>query len=282
MKIAISGSSGFIGKHLLSFFRNKGYEVIPLTRAVLASPVMLSNSLAMCDVVVNLAGASINGRWTKAYKREIMNSRVDTTRQLVTAINNLDNAPSLFISVSAVGIYASNGIHNESSQSMSADYLAQVCKAWENEASQLKPSTRLVIARLGVVLGADGGAAPIILTPFRFYLGSTFGSGEQGFSWIHMEDLLHAFEFILDNSSICGIVNLTSPEITTNKQFCKTVAQVLRKPCWFSIPSFVLKRLLGESHILITKGQQAFPEILLNNGYIFSYSKLSDAIKSIK
>ncbi|MDD2416229.1 MAG: TIGR01777 family oxidoreductase, partial [Parabacteroides sp.] len=240
------------------------------------------NSLAMCDVVVNLAGASINGRWTKAYKREIMNSRVDTTRQLVTAINNLDNAPSLFISVSAVGIYASNGIHNESSQSLSTDFLAQVCKAWENEASQLKPSTRLVIARLGVVLGADGGAAPIMLTPFRFYLGSTFGSGEQGFSWIHMEDLLHAFEFIIDNSSIYGIVNLTSPEITTNKQFCKTVAQVLRKPCWFSIPSFVFKLLLGESHILITKGQQAFPEILLNNGYIFSYSKLSDAIKSIK
>ncbi|MBP9579354.1 MAG: TIGR01777 family oxidoreductase, partial [Parabacteroides sp.] len=221
-------------------------------------------------------------RWTKAYKQEIMNSRVDTTRQLVTAINNLDNAPSLFISVSAVGIYASNGIHNESSQSLSTDFLAQVCKAWENEASQLKPSTRLVIARLGVVLGADGGAAPIMLTPFRFYLGSTFGSGKQGFSWIHMEDLLRAFEFIIDNNSICGIVNLTSPEITTNKQFCKTVAQVLRKPCWFSIPSFVLKLLLGESHILITKGQQAFPEVLLNNGYIFSYSKLSDAIKSIK
>lgn len=282
MRIAISGSSGFIGKHLTSCFKEKNHEVIALTRTVLSSSDLLRKSLEKCDVVINLAGASIGKRWTKTYKQEIMSSRVDTTRQLVTVLNNLNNTPSLFISISAVGIYPSTGIHNESSSLKDSNFLAEVCKAWENEATQLKPSIRLVIARLGVVLGRDGGAATMMLAPFRFYIGSIFGTGNQGFSWIHIDDLTRAIGFIIENNSISGVVNLTSPEITSNKKFSKTVAQVLHRPCWFTIPSFIFKLLFGEGHIVITEGQQATPGILQKHGFIFRYPNLYETILSIK
>lgn len=151
MKIAISGSSGFIGRHLTAFFSAKGETVVPLSRSLLrpGAEAGLREVLIGCDVIINLAGSTISQRWTEAAKRKIVDSRVDTTHQLVSVINEMDVKPSLFISASAVGIYPDKGLYTESNASEGEGFLSEVCVRWEDEAQKLSPDVRLVITRLG-------------------------------------------------------------------------------------------------------------------------------------
>ena len=153
MKIAITGASGFIGKKLCDFFQRDNHTPVALSRSILASPEGLISTLEGTDIVINLAGASISKRWTSKYKQEIMDSRVLTTRRLVTALNQMATPPSLCISVSAVGIYPDSGVHGESSPMRGTGFLTHVCESWEQEARMLNSGIRLVIARFGVVLG---------------------------------------------------------------------------------------------------------------------------------
>jgi uncharacterized protein (TIGR01777 family) len=231
--------------------------------------------------VINLAGASISKRWTSKYKQEIMDSRVLTTRRLVTALNQMAAPPSLCISVSAVGIYPDSGVHGESSPMRGTGFLTHVCESWEQEARMLKPGIRLVITRFGVVLGKEGGAAPLMLAPFRFFVGSIIGNGRQGLPWIHIDDLANAIQWLIEQKQVSGVVNFVSPQLTNNEQFSKTAAKVMHRPCWFRIPAFVFKIILGEGHTMVTSGQQVVPDVLIHGGFKFRYPKLEDAIRSI-
>lgn len=282
MKIAISGSSGFIGHHLTDFFTELGEEVIPLSHALFReqSHQGLKEALTGCDVVINLAGTSINTRWTDAAKRRILDSRIQTTRSLVQLINEMPRKPAVFISTSAVGIYPDEGTFTESAVTEGEGFLADVCRQWEDEAQKLSPDVRLVIMRFGVVLSVDGGALPRMLLPFRLFVGGKVASGKQGFSWIHMEDLVNGIWFIIQHPEICGIVNLVSPQPLTNAQFAKTAGEVLHRPVWFTVPAFVFRLLYGEGEVLMTKGQQAYPARLLSTGYIYRYGDLMSALRS--
>lgn len=281
MKIAITGASGFIGKKLCDFFQRDNHTPVALSRSTLASPEGLISTLEGTDIVINLAGASISKRWTSKYKQEIMDSRVLTTRRLVTALNQMAAPPSLCISVSAVGIYPDSGVHGESSPMRGTGFLTHVCESWEQEARMLKPGIRLVITRFGVVLGKEGGAAPLMLAPFRFFVGSIIGNGRQGLPWIHIDDLVNAMQWLIDHKQVTGVVNFVSPQLTNNEQFSKTAAKVMHRPCWFRIPAFVFKIMLGEGHTMVTSGQQVVSDVLFHSGFKFRYPKLEDAIRSI-
>lgn len=283
MNIAISGSNGFIGKRLTDFFSARSLTVVPLTHAFFqaSSDEKLEEVLSGCDVVINLAGATINQRWTDAAKRKIMDSRTDVTRRLVSAINGMEKKPSVFISASAIGIYPSEGIYNENSAAEGTGFLADVCNRWEDEAQRLSAEVRLVIARFGVVLASDGGALPKMLLPFRFFVGGEIASGVQGFSWIHIDDLLSAMLFVINQSEISGIVNFVSPQPVTNRDFTKAAANALHRPAWLTVPRFVFHILYGEGETFITNGQKVYPSRLLAAGYVYLYSDIRVAIQSL-
>ena len=282
MKIAISGNSGFIGRHLTDFFSDRGDVVVPLKHSMfrLKTDDKLKEALIGCDVVINLAGTTINQRWTSKAKRKIKNSRVYTTRRLVSILNEMPVKPKLFISASAVGIYPDKGIYSETSTSEGTGFLADVCIRWEEEAQKLSRDIRLVVARFGVVLSKDGGALPKMLLPFRFFVGGKIASGKQGFSWIHIDDVLYAIQFIIEHEDLSGVVNLVSPQPLTNRAFTRATADVLHRPAWLTIPGKVFHDLYGAGEELLTRGQQAYPARLLSAGYVFRYSDIRLALYS--
>lgn len=283
MVIAISGSSGFIGKHLTDFFASQGATVVALRHAYFNNKTndKLRNCLYGCNVVINLAGVPLNRRWTDAAKRSIRQSRIDTTRRLVSLINAMPSKPALFISASAVGIYPSDGIYSENSLEEGNNFLAEVCHDWEEEAQKLSPDVRLAITRFGVVLGADGGALPKMLLPFRLFVGGKIASGKQGFSWIHIDDLVQAMHFLVGHTELSGVFNFVSPQPIRNENFAQAAAQALHRPAWLPVPAFVLRLLYGQGDILLTEGQQAYPSHLLSAGYVFRYSDIRVALQSL-
>lgn len=283
MKVAISGSTGFIGQYLKAFLTAKGVSVIPLHRAYFESQDLrpLEDALSGVDVVINLAGAPINHRWTKTYKQKILDSRIRVTGKLVEAMNKVLIKPHTFISVSAVGIYPSDKVCSEQCTEFGTSFLSQVCLRWEREAQQVSPEIRLVIPRLGVVLAHDAGALPKMLLPFRFFLGGRIASGKQGFSWIHIYDLLEAFYFLMLNQTLSGVFNLTAPQLLINKDFAHLTARELGRPDWLPVPAILLNALYGEGASLMTQGQQVCPERLLTSGFHFKYDKLYLALQNL-
>ncbi len=282
MIIAISGSGGFIGKHLATFFQSKNYEVRPIPRINSEMPAdEVARFINGADVIINLAGSPIVGRWNEAYKRSLFDSRIITTRKIVEAFGLLDTKPKLFISASAIGIYSQEGEQTEHNFQVADDFLGQICSSWEFEAKKAIPYTRVAIIRLGIVLGKGGGALERMLPIFKLGLGGKIASGKQGFSWIHINDLLKAVEFIIDNEKVKGEFNFTAPDVVDNAQFTKVLAKVLKRSAFFTVPAFALKILFGEGAIAVTGGQFAPPIHLLAEGFLFSYPDLEGALRDI-
>ena len=282
MNIAISGAGGFIGKQLALYFQAKGNEVLSISRissGTAASEIV--RELSGVDVIINLAGAPIVGRWTRSYKKALLGSRVNTTRKIVEAISLMDKKPQLLISASAVGIYSQEGEQTESNFKMADDYLGQICLEWELEAKKAVPFTRVVITRFGIVLGKEGGMLKRLLPLFRKGLGGKIASGRQGFSWIHIYDVIQAFDFIIENPKVSGEFNLTAPNVVDNKRFTRLLARSLGKSAIFQVPSFALKFLFGEGAIALLGGQFALPKHLMDSGFQFSYPDLKSALEDI-
>ncbi len=282
MIIAVSGAGGFIGKQLRLFFESKGNEVIAVSRMNENTPVNeVVRQLSGVDVVINLAGAPVIGRWTKAYKKKLFDSRISTTRKIVEAIGLLDQKPQLLISASAIGIYSQEGEHTESNFHVADDYLGEICLAWESEAKKATPFTRVAITRFGIVLGKEGGALKRMLPLFKIGLGGKIASGRQGFSWIHVRDVVNAMHFIINNKNAAGEFNFTAPDVVDNNRFTNVLAGKLGKPAVFAVPSFALKLAFGEGSIAVAGGQFAKPQHLLEAGYKFDYPELSKALDDI-
>jgi uncharacterized protein len=282
MNIAVSGASGFIGKQLTFYFLAKGNNVKRISRISTETPVdEILRQLSGIDLVINLAGTPIVGRWTKRYKKALFDSRIVTTQKIVKAISLMDKKPQLLISASAVGIYSSVGEQTESNFQVADDYLGQICTDWETEAKKAVPFTRVAIARFGIVLGKDGGALRRMLPLFRLGLGGKIASGRQGFSWIHVYDVIHAIEFIVENPAIAGEFNFTAPNVVDNYQFTQVLSKMMRKRAFLTVPSFALKILFGEGAIAVTGGQFAFPKHLVDSGFQFSYPDLKSALDDI-
>jgi uncharacterized protein len=282
MIMAITGAGGFIGKQLTSFFETKSNEVRRIPRIDTGTPAAkVAGFITGADVIINLAGTPIIGRWNEAYKKSLFDSRIITTRKIVEAINLLDQKPKLLISASAIGIYSQEGEQTESNFQIADDYLGQICSAWEMEAKKGVPVTRVAIIRLGIVLGKGGGALKRMLPLFKLGLGGKIASGEQGFSWIHIIDLIKAVQFIIENEQLKGEFNFTAPEVVDNLKFTKVLAKVLHRPAFFAVPTMALKILFGEGSIAVTGGQFALPKHLTDEGFQFTYPDLESALENI-
>lgn len=282
MRIAISGANGFIGRNLKVVLQKRGWEVIPLERNDFDHGTdHLVRIISGTDVVINLAGAPIVHRWTEIYKQELRNSRINTTRRLVDAMAVTAQPPKLFISTSAIGIYSGEGTHTEIDYNPAGDFMGKLCQDWETEAKAAATFTRTVIFRLGIVLARDGGALPKMMLPFKLGLGGKIGSGRQGFSWIHIQDLIAAYLFVIENSHLNGVFNLTSPGPCDNITLTKTIARILHCPAFFEVPVFVLKLIYGEGAAAVTEGQIALPERLLSAGFQYKFPELEGALRDI-
>ncbi|MBC1222998.1 TIGR01777 family protein [Nostoc sp. UCD121] len=304
MKVAITGATGFVGSLLVQRLHGKGHKIVVLTRntafaqkvfpseafpnvEIVAYTLNTSGSwqsvIASCDGVVNLAGEPIGeGRWTPERKQEILNSRKLGTQKIVEAIVNANPKPTVLINASAIGYYGTSETANfdETSQSGN-DFLAQVCQAWEAEATKVKDAgVRLVILRFGIVLG-NGGALGKMIPPFKLFAGGPIGSGRQWFSWIHVDDLVNLIMQALTKPEIEGIYNATAPNPVRMADLSQTLGQVMNRPSWLPVPAFAIEALLGDGAIVVLEGQQVLPKRTVETGFEYKYPNLQSALKQI-
>ncbi|MGA8368298.1 MAG: TIGR01777 family oxidoreductase [Candidatus Acidiferrales bacterium] len=296
MKILISGASGMVGAALTKAFRAEGLTVAHLVRpggAALdggirwdpATGTVDSSAMEGADAVINLNGASIaGGRWTPERKAILRSSRVDATRALVDALARLRRKPRVLVSSSAVGYYGDRGdeILTESSGA-GAGFLAELARDWETEAMRAESSgIRTVLVRFGVILSAEGGALPRMLTPFKLGAGGRLGSGKQWMPWIALEDAIGTIRFVIANADVSGPVNVAAPNPVENAAFTRTLAHALHRPAIFPAPAFALRVVLGEmADELLLASQRARPERLLVAGYAFRFETLDTALEAI-
>ena len=298
MKILLTGGTGFIGKAVAKNLSSRGHELVVLTRDPESAQKKIGvvckvyrwdalkgpapqEAFSGVDVVINFAGEPIaTGRWTPATKTKIYNSRILGTRNLVESINQLVK-PVKLISTSAVGFYGNRGEETLTEESSIGEgFLAEVCGAWEAEASKAK-TTGTVIFRLGVVLG-NGGALDKMLPIFRKGLGGPLGNGNQWMSWIHIHDLVQAITQAAEDPAMNATYNAVSPNPVTNEIFTYLLGQALHKPTLFRVPKFVLKLALGEmAEETLLASAQAVPENLLERGFQFEFPELDGALKDI-
>jgi len=301
MQIVVAGGTGFIGRPLCAALYKEGHRVTLLTRRKeeaqrsCGSTVTAvewngreagawEHGLEGADAVINLAGAPIaDGRWTKARKQLLSESRVLTTRLLVEAVSHCSSRPRTLISASGIGYYgASDDRVLDEGAARGQGFLADLCLAWEAEALRAAGfGTRVVTLRTGMVLEQDGGALPKMLLPFRFFAGGPIMPGTQWVSWIHRRDHIGLIQWLLATPGVCGPINAVAPEAVTMNQFCDVLGRVLCRPSWLPIPRLALQVALGELGTLMTTGQRVNPAKVLSGGYVFHYPTLEPALRAI-
>ena len=281
MNIAISGASGFIGKHLTNSLSEAGYEIVPLDRSFFQEKKFkqLVQTLSRCDVIINLAGAPVNKRWSASYKQELQDSRIRVTRSITRALDAAPRKPELMISASAVGYYPTEGTHDEYTGKRGNGFLPELCEAWEQEARHCPPATRLVITRFGIVLSPDGGAMRQMLLPLKMKLAAVIAPGTQPFPWISIHDLCRAMQFIIGNKSIEGVVNLVSPGRLTQHAFTRAVAKACHAWGTVTIPRFCFRTLYGEGAAFLTTGQDVKPTRLTEFGFRFTDATIEQFLR---
>ncbi|AFY45630.1 TIGR01777 family oxidoreductase [Nostoc sp. PCC 7107] len=304
MKVAITGATGLVGSRLVERLQKEGHQVLVLTRntnfahkvfppanfpnveIVTYTPTTFGawqDAIVGCEAVVNLAGEPIGeGRWTPERKQEILNSRQLGTQKIVEAITNANPKPQVLVNTSAIGYYGTSETATFDETSVSGnDFLAQVCQAWEAEATKVKDAgVRLVILRFGIVLG-NGGALAKMIPPFQLFAGGPIGSGRQWFSWIHLDDLVNLILQALNQSNMEGAYNATAPNPVRMNDLSQTLGEVLHRPSWLPVPAFAIEALLGDGAIVVLEGQQVLPKRTLESGFAYQYPNLQPALKQI-
>lgn len=294
--VLISGATGFIGGYLVRRLVMRGDQVIVWTRSpdialnrfgphvrIVTNLDSLGESTRI-DAIVNLAGAPILGfPWTRTRRRTLVESRVSTTRALTSLMARLIVPARVFVSASAIGFYGVGGDQVIDEQGRpSAIFQSQLCQDWEAAArAAARLGARLVRVRIGLVLGNDGGALPQLIRPIRLGLGAILGSGAQWVSWIHIDDLIRLFEFVIDTPRASGALNAVSPEPVTHREFQHALARRLRRPLWLRAPTFVLRTLLGEMAQLLVDGQRVVPTRAVTLGFKFRYRRIRDALAAL-
>ncbi len=300
MKIVVAGGTGFIGGALVAFLAGQKHEVCVLTRRTNAPCTNTASiryerwdgavagqwtrAVDECDALINLSGESLaGGNWTEERKTRIVESRVQTATLLVEALRNAKRKERVLLQASAVGFYGHGDEEVNDNGEPGHGFLADVCQAWEQPARTLNGSdTRVVWMRSGVVLDRDGGALPLMVMPFRFFVGGVVGTGRQWLSWIHLQDELRAITHLLSHHELSGPVNVTAPFPVTMREFAKTVAKVLRRPALVPVPSSIIKLTFGEQgREMVLSGVRVKPAALLRSGFVFAFPKLVDALSQL-
>jgi uncharacterized protein (TIGR01777 family) len=291
MRIVVSGASGLIGSALVPHLAARGHEVTRLVRRTAASGesqwdpargVIDANLVGAADAIIHLSGAGIGDkRWSNSYKREILDSRVKSTKLLASVIAGAAKRPGVFLSGSAIGFYGARGDEQlDETSSVGTGFLADVCKEWESAANGA--GTQTVFLRTGIVLSPKGGALKKQLPLFRAGLGGKFGRGDQWQSWISIDDEVAAIEHLL-TGSVQGPVNLTAPAPVTNAEFASALGRVLRRPALLPVPSIGPKLLLGAelADALLFTGQRVIPRVLSSSGFQFTHPTLEIALRAL-
>ena len=300
MDIFITGGTGFVGTALCRTLIKAGHGVTVLSRSTRsaeslpqgtghvigdpAQPGPWQEEAAKCQGFINLAGASIFGRWDDNYKKLLRSSRIQTTKHLVEAIARRESqTQAILISTSAVGYYGfCEDQELDESSPPGDDFLAQLCLDWEAEARRAEESgARVVLTRFGIVMGSDGGALGQMLPIFKMGMGGRLGSGKQWFSWIHQADLVRALLHCLENPNLTGPVNCTAPQPVTNSELTKTLAKVLGRPAFLPAPGFAVKMMLGEFGSVLLEGQRVIPSKLEKAGFSFLFPELKAALEDL-
>jgi uncharacterized protein len=294
-RIAITGATGRIGRHLVKALQERGDEVTVLSRNPERASESLgveaiawdpksdgapSEALAGRDAVVHLAGEDVAQRWSDAAKTEILASREKGTRNLITGIFAAEPRPPVLVGASAAGYYGPHGdeIVDETSPPGS-DWLAEVCVRWEQQTDAAKLGTRVVKVRTGIVLDADGGALAKMVGPFKAGVGGPIGSGKQYMPWIHRDDLVGLYLSAIDHAHFSGPINASAPDPVTNKEFAKALGKVLHRPAVASVPGFVIKGMYGAMSQIVLTGVRMVPGRAEELGYEFRYPDLDEALR---
>ncbi len=300
-RIIITGATGSIGKKLVNALLTRGDEIVIFTRNVNKAKAIFPNvndfvewdynkpnlwksSLENSNAIIHLAGINLfSKRWNDSFKKEVIESRETSTRNLVEAIKYCTNKPEVFISASGVGYYGDCGdsILTEDS-SVGNDFLADVCKVWESEAAKVETyGVRNVRIRTGLVLTTEDGALKQMLTPFKFFVGGPLGNGKQWASWLHIDDIVGIYLQAIDNKKLNGSINAASPNPVRMKEFAKTLGRILNRPSLFPIPKLALKLVIGEAAKVVTASQRINVKKLLDSGYKFKFEELDSTLRNL-
>jgi uncharacterized protein len=291
MKVLISGGTGFLGRNLARSFLDEGHEVFVLTRGSHApqgtQPVQwdakttsgwgyLVNEM---DVVIHLAGKSLaSWPWTSSTKKAFYDSRVLSGLAIAEAIQNATHRPRIFVQQSGINHYGLSGVLADESTPPAGDFLAQLTINWEDATKSVEElGVRRIILRSAVVLGKGEGLMPLMVLPINLFFGGPLGNGEQAMPWIHIKDWVGAVKHLVVTENANGPYNLIAPMHTSNGEFNRTMAQVLRRPYWFPTPAFLIRTFLGEMNVLILEGRFAQPKRLTESGYRFQFAEPREA-----
>lgn len=301
MKIIVAGGSGFIGSELIRRLINSKHQVVLLSRNPGAARLeeresfkivqwdgktigLWSQFIDGADAVINLSGENVAAkRWSESQKTRLIDSRINPTRAILQTINQATKKPRVLVNASAVGYYGNFGDGDVTESHIKGEgFLSDLCEQWEREAMNAEVhGLRVVLLRIGIVLEPSGGALKKMLLPFKLFIGGSLGSGKQWFPWIHLDDVLNIILFALENDSVSGAVNLSSPSPVTMDEFASSLAKAIRRPSWARVPSFVLKILLGEMSEMLLGGRRIVPKKLIDNGFMFQYPNLDETLNSL-
>lgn len=296
MRITLTGASGFIGRRLTSQLEAAGHQIYLLGRS--PRPGMPSGAAFSvwdpeksappqgpleCDAVVHLAGEPVSQRWSPEVKRRIRDSRVLGTQRLVEALSQTSSKPGVLVCASAVGYYGDRGNEILTEKSKPGDnFLADVCVEWENAALEArKLGIRVVMIRIGLVLGKGGGALEKLLPPFKAGVGGKLGSGDQWTPWIHLDDLTGIMQCAIEQPGYSGAVNGSAPNPVTNGDFTVALGRALRRPALIPVPRFGIKLLYGEMADILFYSQRVIPKAAQDAGYEFRHPEIFGALKDI-
>ncbi len=301
MRVFITGGTGLIGREIVNALLKRGDTPVVLTRNPSSAQALSSQGVQLvegdpqqsapwmqqvdgCQGVINLVGESVFGsRWNAEQKRKIRDSRILSTKHLVQAMVEADTPPGALSSASAIGYYGNVPEAELTEESPPGDdFLAQVCQEWEQAAQRAADQgIRTAMVRIGVVLSQEGGALKQMLTPFKLGLGGPIGAGKQWMSWIHIHDIAGAFIAALDHADAQGPINGTAPHPVRNKEFSKSLAKALHRPCLFPVPPLMLRVMFGEAAEVITGSQRVLPTRLQQLGFTFQHPNCLEAMQSI-
>ena len=298
MKVAVTGSSGFVGKALVAALRERGDDVLRIVRSFggvsarervavwhPASGEIEAAKLEGVDAVVHLAGESIAGVWTPGKKRSIRESRVQGTSLLAQTIARLKQKPRVLVSVSGMNYYGERpgAVPVDETSPPGEGFLAEVAVAWEKAADAARHAgIRVVHPRFGNVLHPSGGMLKVLLPLYKLGLGAKFGSGDQMWPWIARDDLIRALLFAIERDDISGPVNFVAPEAVSNATFTEEVARAVERPSVLKVPAFALRVMPGNmADNLLLGGANIVPRKLESAGFEFEHPRLREALESM-